>query len=145
MHVERTFVVPVPVERVYDYLLDFSRTEQWDPGTVSTRRLEGDLGVGTRYANVSEFMGRKVELTYTTAVAERPRSLEFRGENRSSNSRDILDLRPVDEASTEIHYRAEFRFHGITRLLAPLVVPRRLPALADETVEQLTAALVRHA
>ena len=145
MHVERTFAVAVPVERVWDYLSDFSRTEQWDPGTVSTRRTSGDGGVGTTYANVSQFMGREVSLVYTTAVAERPHALEFHGENKQSSARDILRFRAMAPDTTEIHYRAEFRFHGVTRFLAPLIVPFKLPALADETVEHLTKALETHA
>ena len=47
MHVERTFTVPRPIEAVFAYLADFAHTEQWDPGTVETRRTGGDGGVGT--------------------------------------------------------------------------------------------------
>lgn len=141
MHVERTFTVARSVEDVYDYLQDFSRTEEWDPGTVSTTRTSGSGGVGTTYSNVSTFMGRKVELTYTTAVANRPGRLEFHGRNPSSSTKDILTLRSTGPDTTEIHYRAEFRFHRVAKLLAPLVVPFKLPALADETVEQLKGAL----
>ena len=57
MHVERTFTVAQPVETVFDYLADFTHTNEWDPGTVETTRTSGDGGVGTTYANTSEFMG----------------------------------------------------------------------------------------
>ena len=72
MHVERTLTVPRPIEAVFDYLADFTHTNDWDPGTVETRRTSGDGGVGTTYANTSEFMGRKTELTYETIAHERP-------------------------------------------------------------------------
>ena len=39
MHVERTFTVPAPIEQVFDYLSDFENTNEWDPGTVSTKRI----------------------------------------------------------------------------------------------------------
>ncbi|MBZ5734568.1 SRPBCC family protein [Nocardioides sp. TRM66260-LWL] len=150
MHVERTFTVPRPPEVVYDYLVDFTRTEEWDPGTVRTTLVEGapDLGVGTRYANTSQFMGREVELTYTTEVAERPHRLEFQGVQKSSTARDILSFTPatVDgQPGTRLHYRAEFRFSGVLKVLAPLVVPFKLRSLADETVEQLRRTLVERA
>ena len=71
MHVERTFTVPRPVEVVFDYLADFTHTEDWDPGTVRTRRTSGDGGAGTTYANTSQFMGRTSDLTYETTALER--------------------------------------------------------------------------
>src|SRR5687768_8175715 len=38
--VERTFTVASSPEGVVEYLRDFARTEQWDPGTVSCTRLD---------------------------------------------------------------------------------------------------------
>ena len=58
--------------RVFDYLSDFTHTNEWDPGTVETRRTSGDGGVGTTYANTSEFMGRRSELTYETVELRAP-------------------------------------------------------------------------
>ena len=135
MHVERTFTVSRPVEEVYDYLVDFSRTEEWDPGTVSTTRTSGSGGVGTTYANVSAFMGRQVELTYTTAVANRPGRLEFHGRNKASSTKDILTLRSTGPGTTEVHYRAEFRFHGVTKVLAPLVIDDALLSAGLDILE----------
>ena len=94
MHVERTFSVAQPVEIVFDYLADFTHTNDWDPGTVETRRTSGDGGVGTTYANTSEFMGRKTELTYETITFERPRRLQFRGTNESATATDTMTFAP---------------------------------------------------
>jgi len=146
MHVERTFTVARPIESVYDYLADFSHTEQWDPGTVSTVRTSGDGGVGTVYHNVSEFLGRRAELDYTTIVLTRPTEVKFRGDNSSAVTYDWMRLARASGNATEVHYRAEFAFTSLAvRLLAPLVVGRKLSKLADETVEQLTSALLNHA
>jgi len=141
MHVERTFTVPQSPEVVFDYLSDFSHTEQWDPGTVETHRTAGDGGVGTTYANTSEFMGRKVELTYTTTEHERPRRVQFRGENKSATTKDTMTFAPAAGGGTEIHYRADFDFGAIINVVAPLVVGPKLKKLADETVEQIKRSL----
>ena len=142
MHVERTFTVSTPIETVFDYLADFSHTEEWDPGTVTTTRTSGDGGVGTTYANTSEFMGRKTDLTYETLEHERPTRLRFRGKNKSATATDTLTFAPAgDGASTEIHYRADFEFGFLISLVAPLVVKPKLDKLADETVEQLSRTL----
>lgn len=142
MHVERTFAVSRPIEAVFDYLADFSRTEQWDPGTVECRRTSGDGGVGTTYANTSEFMGRRTSLVYETLEHEPPTRLRFRGRNETATATDTMTFSPRG-TGTEIHYRADFDFGRLLNLVAPLVLRRKLDRLADETVEQMTRTLER--
>ncbi|WP_456698537.1 SRPBCC family protein [Aeromicrobium sp. P5_D10] len=142
MHVERTFTVSRSPEDVFDYLSDFTNTNEWDPGTVETTRVTGDGGLGTTYANRSEFMGREVDLTYETIGFDRPTFFSCRGTNKTATATDSMTF-TRDGDRTQIRYRADFEFHGITKLFAPLVVKPKLGALADETVEQIKAALER--
>jgi carbon monoxide dehydrogenase subunit G len=142
MQVERTFTVPRPVEVVFDYLADFTHTEEWDPGTVRTRRTSGDGGLGTTYANTSQCMGRTSDLTYETTTLERPNRLEFRGHNDSVDTVDSMTFRAVGDV-TEVHYRADFHFGRILSLIAPLVVRPKLEKLADDTVVQMRRAIDR--
>jgi carbon monoxide dehydrogenase subunit G len=141
MHVERTFTVGTPVEKVFAYLADFTHTNEWDPGTVETRRTSGDGGVGTTYANTSEFMGRKTDLTYETLAHEPPTRLQFRGKNKSATATDTLSFSPTDDGGTQVHYRADFEFGALVSLVAPLVVKPKLDKLADETVQQMKVTL----
>ena len=145
MHVERTLTVPRPIESVFDYLGDFTHTNAWDPGTVETTRLSGDGGVGTTYANTSEFLGRRTSLEYETIIFERPTRLRFRGHNKTATATDTMTFTPAaGGASTVIHYRADFDFGRLLNLVAPLVLKGKLDKVADETVEQLSKALVAH-
>jgi carbon monoxide dehydrogenase subunit G len=142
MHVERTFTVAKPIEVVFDYLADFTHTNAWDPGTIETRRMSGDGGVGTKYHNSSEFAGRKTELTYEAVALERPTRLRFRGTNKTATATDTLTLSPAgDGTSTEVHYRADFEFTFPVSLVAPLLVKPKLGGIADETVEQMKRTL----
>lgn len=145
MHVERTFTVPRPIEAVFDYLADFAHTTEWDPGTIDTVRTAGDGDLGTTYANTSTFMGRRVELVYETVVHTRPSELRFRGTSSTAVATDWMRFRAVSADATEIHYRADFAFKGVVKLVAPFVVGPRLGPLADETVEQLTRVLLARA
>ncbi len=140
MHVERTFTVPGRVETVFDYLSDFTHTNEWDPGTVETTRTSGDGGVGTTYANTSEFMGRTSELTYETRELERPHRLRFRGHNDKVTTADTMTFRQAGD-ETQVHYRADFDFGRLVNLVAPLFVRPKLEKLADETVAQLQRVL----
>jgi carbon monoxide dehydrogenase subunit G len=140
MYVERTFTVSRPVEAVFSFLSDFEHTEEWDPGTVKTTRTGGDGGLGTTYANTSSFMGREVELTYETIGHDRPTFFACRGRNKTATATDTMTFTP-DGDWTQIHYRADFEFHGILKFVAPLVVKGKLDDLADETTKQIRATL----
>lgn len=141
MHVERTFSVQRPIAEVFAFLGDFTTTNEWDPGTRSTTRTSGDGGLGTTYRNVSEFMGREVELTYETLTYDVPTRVQFRGRNGRTTATDSMSFRSTSEDTTEIHYRADFEFPFLIRLLAPFVVGRKLPTLANETIEQIKRSL----
>lgn len=146
MHVERVFTVPRPVESVFDFMSDFTTTNQWDPGTIETTRTAGDGGVGTTYANTSEFLGRRTELVYETVVCDRPNRLQFRGRNKSATALDTMTFTPAgDGFSTQFRYRADFDFGRLVNLVAPLLLRRRLDKLADETVVQIERTLLNHA
>ena len=140
MHVERTFTVARTPEVVFDYLSDFTHTNEWDPGTIDTERTSGDGGVGTTYSNLSEFMGRKVELVYETVEHERPTTLVFRGNQKDTWATDTLSLTAVGEG-TSIHYRADFVFSTLAALYMAMFGRRKLETLADETVALMKETL----
>jgi len=146
MKLDRTVTVRRSVDRVFGFLADFTTTEQWDPGTVSTERLSGDGGVGTRYRNVSRFLGRRTELDYVVldyvvADLQAPRLIRLRGRNSTVTATDTMQIAATDDGATRVHYRAEFEFHGPARLLAPLLWPA-LQRLGDRAAAQLRATLV---
>jgi uncharacterized protein YndB with AHSA1/START domain len=140
VNIVRTLVLPRPPEEVFAYLHDFTNTEEWDPGTQRTTLESGDGGVGTRYHNVSKFLGRETELTYVVEEAEAPRQLRLRGENSTVVSSDTMTLAPTGNGGTELTYRAEFTFKGASRLVAPLLRPA-LRRLGDGAEKGLRAAL----
>ncbi|CAN5440366.1 SRPBCC family protein [soil metagenome] len=145
MHVERTFTVTRPVDEVFAYLGDFTTTNEWDPGTRETVRTSGDGGLGTTYRNTSEFMGRTVVLTYETVTFDHTPGesgrVQFRGRNGGTTATDSMSFTALPDGGTSIHYRADFEFSLLLRLVAPLVVGRKLDRLADETIEQIQRSL----
>ncbi|MFD9034501.1 SRPBCC family protein [Streptomyces sp. NPDC059567] len=141
--VERSFVVRLPLPALVTYLEDFTRTEEWDPGTISCIRLDdGPVRAGARWLNTSLFRGRTTELEYRLDVRE-PARLVFVGENRTVTAVD--DLRFGDEGdSTRLTYRASLTFKGLAKLAAPFLRPA-FEQLADEVSVRLpTAAIAGH-
>lgn len=139
--VSRTFVTAASPERVFAYLADFRNAAEWDPGTLSCALVEGDGGVGSVYLNRSQFLGRQVEVTYTTRELEPPTRVHLVGRNEQFAGHDVFGIRAHDEGA-EVTYTAEFSFSGPAQLVAPLVAAY-LPRLADKTVAQLRSCLDR--
>lgn len=136
MRVKRTIPTGRPRETVFAYMSDFENTEDWDPGTVSTTLIEGDGGVGTRYRNVSRFLGRETELEYEVVAFEPGESIHLRGTNSTVVADDRISVADIAGGS-EIEYDANFSFKGVARWLAPLFAPA-LKRLGDRAERRLT-------
>src|SRR4051812_1542368 len=141
MRLERTVAVDVPVRRAFDYLADFTTTTDWDPGTVSTVRCDGDGGVGTTYRNTSKFLGRETSLTYVVEELVANERIRLRGESETVVSVDTMTFRR-NGPRTEVTYTAEFTFKGLGRVVAPLLKPAFM-RLGDEAESGLRSALTQ--
>lgn len=139
--IERTITVDRPLDLVWGFLTDFTTTEQWDPPTVTTERVSGDGGPGTVYRNVSSMLGKEVEVEYTVVELE-PRSL-FRLSG-SAHGMDLLDTMRFEETAdgVAITYTAEFRPHGVAKLVEPLM-PLGLKKLGDDAARSMQETLQR--
>jgi carbon monoxide dehydrogenase subunit G len=139
--VERTFTVASTPEGVVEYLRDFSRAEQWDPGTVSCTRLDdGPVEVGSRWRNVSQFLGRKTELVYEL-TRDDAHGLQFVGRNDTATSTDDISISAGDAPGTaRIAYHAHVEFNGLARFGAP-VAKLALEKLGTDTEKNLVRVL----
>ncbi len=139
--VERTFTVASTPEGVVEYLRDFSRTEQWDPGTVSCRRLDdGPVEVGSRWHNVSTFLGRKTELVYEL-TRDDPTGLQFVGRNDTATATDDITITAgATPGTARIAYHAHLEFTGMAKLGAP-VAKLALEKLGNDTEKSLIRVL----
>lgn len=136
---ERTFTVQQPVDVVRDYLADFSRAEEWDPGTQScTREDDGPVQVGSTWRNVSKIGGKETVLTYRLERLE-PGRITFVGENKTATSTDDITLTPEHDG-TSIRYQSHVEFHGLAKVAGPLTAPV-FQHLGDEVEENLTRIL----
>jgi carbon monoxide dehydrogenase subunit G len=139
--VERSFMVEQPVATVVEYLMDFSRAQDWDPGTLECTRVDpGPVRKGSEWHNVSEFRGRRTELTYRLVRLE-DRRLTFVGTNRTATSTDDLTFRPT-EGGTLVTYHSAVRFKGLARLADPFL-RGEFERLGDELTRSLPEAILR--
>jgi carbon monoxide dehydrogenase subunit G len=139
--VSRTFAVAATPDTVLEYLRDFGNTEQWDPATQRSTRVDaGPIGVGSSWHNVSKIRGVTTELTYTLAAVESDK-LVFLGRNEGATTTDHITVRPVDGGS-EVTYRVDLEMHGLAKLMTP-VMKIEFERLGNETAARLTDVLNR--
>jgi uncharacterized protein YndB with AHSA1/START domain len=123
-HVERTLTTDTDIHVVWDYMTDFTNTEEWDPPTRSTERTSGDGGVGTVYHNVSSFLGTETEVDYVVSTVVPLERFELRGDaGKSMGLHDTITFERLPEGGTRLTYRAEFHPHGAAKLAEPLLPP----------------------
>ncbi|MCX5277584.1 SRPBCC family protein [Streptomyces virginiae] len=137
--VRRDILVGLPLEDLVAYLADFSRTEEWDPGTVRCVRVGGGpVQVGSVWRNTSRFRGRTSDLLYRL-VSEEPDRLLFVGENKTVTATDDLSFRARSATTTLLTYTASLRFKGWARLATPFL-RSEFERLADAVADRLPSA-----
>ncbi|WP_046315966.1 SRPBCC family protein [Mycobacterium sp. UM_Kg1] len=125
----------------FAYLADFTTTELWDPGTITTVRVSGDGGGGTRYRNTSRFAGRVSTVDYVVTALRPGRSIDLRGENSSVILRDTITV-TARQTGCVITYRVRFAFQGWLRWIEPLLRPA-VTRLLDDGARGLRGELRR--
>ena len=125
---EQRVTVDRSVDDCFRYLLDFSTTEQWDPGVYrATKRTPGPPREGTVFDLVISFMGRKLSMEYEFESVEDGEELLLTGRGEGVESRDTISFRSVDGDRCEITLRAELdlkRLPGPTEALARPLLER---------------------
>ncbi len=111
----------LPREQAFAYIADWGRQAEWDPNTVSSKRIgEGGPEVGARYA-LEVKMGRKaVPMEYRITEYEVPSRLVLIGEGSGVWTEDILTF-TESPAGTRVDYEAEIKLSGLLGLVQPLL------------------------
>ena len=110
-----------PVEDVFAYLTDPRRLHEWQPRTTSVE-VEGDepVGVGTRFRETRQILGRDIEQTVEVSEYEPPRRFGLRIVDGPLKVDGAHELEPRG-SGTRIHVVAAGEPTGAARLGGPLV------------------------
>ena len=145
---EASVIVRRPIEEVFLWVTDLTHSAEWQAGLLEARKVtEGPLGVGTRYAFVREFMGRRMEAA-NEFVAYEPNtmaSFRFASGTMSGQGTYLFEATPD---GTKVTSRVEMEPRGLSRLAAPLIaaslrreIKTGLPVLKELLERQMKARL----
>lgn len=113
---------PLPQERTFAYVADWSRQAEWDPNTVSSQPIGAAAAprVGARYALQVKMGPRAVAMEYRITELDAPDRLVLVGEGSGVWSQDVITFRQTP-TGTRVDYEAEIRLSGLLGLLQPLL------------------------
>ncbi len=135
----------LPIEATFDYVADFANSEQWDPGTTSSRRLDdGPLGPGARYGLTVRMGGRVAPMEYHIRDFDRPRRVVLVGSGSNVKAVDEIRFERAGDG-TVVYYTADISLGGLLRLAEPFLggsfekIGRDAAAGMDAALEDLAA------
>ncbi|MGA7227300.1 MAG: SRPBCC family protein [Acidimicrobiia bacterium] len=129
-----------PLDEVYEYTADFSNIENWDPGVVSSRRLDsGPIRVGTKYELQVKFGGSVVPMTYEINRLEPGERVVLIGKGDKLDAIDEISFSEAGDL-TVIDYVADITFHNFFKYLVPLIAPA-MRKVGERALDGLVGAL----
>ncbi len=112
---------PLDREAAFRYVADFSRQAEWDPNTVSSRRIdEGDLGVGARFALEVRMGRRVVPMEYRVTEWQAPTRVVLVGEGSGVWTQDDITFTEAG-TGTRVEYVADIRLSVLLGVIQPLL------------------------
>ncbi|HEX6656353.1 MAG TPA: SRPBCC family protein [Candidatus Limnocylindria bacterium] len=129
-----------PPDAVFAYLLDGENCPQWRSGVLDIKRISGDGGVGTRYAQgVRGPMGRRIAADYEITACEPNQRLEFQTVTGPARPHGRYEL-AADDGGTRLTFSLDAELGGFKQLLMGSAVQRTMDAEV-RALERLKAVL----
>jgi hypothetical protein len=108
-------------DAAFAYVADFARQAEWDPNTVSSRRIDGGaLGVGARFALEVRMGSRVVPMEYRISELRAPSRVVLVGQGPGIWTEDAITFTEAG-SGTRVEYVADIRLSGILGLMQPLL------------------------
>lgn len=129
-------------DAAFAYTADFSNIADWDPGVVASERLTpGPVAVGSRFRVEVKFGRGTLPMVYEITELDPGRRVVLRGSGDGLDAVDDIRLIPQEDGMV-VDYTADLTFHGLLRLLRPVMrIPLR--RVGERAADGLAAALSR--
>ena len=134
--------VTTPQDQVFEFTADFSNSEKWDPGVVSSVKIsDGPVGVGTMYDLEVKFGSGTIPMVYEITEYEPDTRVVLLGRGEKLTAVDEITFAFADNM-TVIDYTADLTFYNYFKYLGPLL-NRPLRGVGEKALDGLVAALER--
>ncbi len=135
----------LPVDDAFAFVADFANAARWDPGTVTSERVDaGPVGEGARYQLGVRMAGRTAPMEYRITRFDAPRRVVLHGAGSGVSAVDDIHF-AGSPTGTTIDYTADIRLTGLLRLVQPFAgrafaaIGRDAAAGMDKALAELAA------
>lgn len=141
VRLHETRIIERPAEEVFEYTADFENIEDWDPGIVSSKRLDdGPVGVGSRFELVASFGASQIPMTYEITQYLPNERVVLIGTGDQIEALDDIRFEDQGDGRTMVDYTADLTFHNFMKYLAPFMGPV-FKRVGEKAVDGLAEAL----
>ncbi|MFT5574278.1 MAG: dehydrogenase/reductase SDR family protein 12 [Cryomorphaceae bacterium] len=127
-------------EDAFDYIVDFSRIDEWDHTIVSAEKVSnGAIRLGSKFDLVLSMGPRKIPISYEITEFEFPTRAVLTGTSDNFIAVDTVTLVKTADGC-HVDWRAELDFSGFSAKLVPLL-EKRIKAAGAKTIGDLASAL----
>ena len=128
------------IEDAFDYIVDFSRIDEWDHTIVSAEKVsDGAIGLGSKFDLVFSMGPRKTPISYEITEFEFPNRAVLTGTSENFIAVDTVMLKKTADGC-HVDWCAELDFTGITAKVVPLL-EKKIKAGGAKTIRDLARAL----
>ena len=90
---EMSIIIKRPIEEVFAFVSDLENGPQWQTGLFEVRQITKDpIGIGSQFASVRKFLGRKLEANVEVASYEPNHKLVIKSPSANCTFRGIVHL-----------------------------------------------------
>ncbi|NND82079.1 MAG: SDR family NAD(P)-dependent oxidoreductase [Gammaproteobacteria bacterium] len=134
------FDAPRSLDDAFDYIVDFSRIDEWDHTIVSAKKVsDGAIGLGTRFDVVFSMGPRKTPIAYEITEFDYPNRAVLTGTSDNFTAVDTVTLSKTAQGC-HVNWHAELEFKGTAAKLVPLL-EKKIKAGGAKTIRDLAVAL----
>ncbi len=139
-HYRTEITTPASPRTSFDWMLDFSNAQDWDPGVHRSVRLDaGPIVVGSAFDVDVAFAGRSLTMRYEVVELDAPHRFVLRSRTPMFISVDTVSVRPAGDGAV-VTYDADLRLRGLLRLGDP-VLALAFQKIGDAAAEGLRTHL----
>ncbi|MDO9084778.1 MAG: SRPBCC family protein [Anaerolineaceae bacterium] len=119
---ELYIVIQRPVAEVFAFVSDLSNGPQWQTGLLESRnQTQGSLGIGSKFASVRKFLGRKVEGLVEITEYEPNSKFVIKSASGTAPFEETYLFEPTSNG-TKLSTVFELHTSGLMGLAEPMIV-----------------------
>jgi NAD(P)-dependent dehydrogenase (short-subunit alcohol dehydrogenase family) len=128
------------LKNVFDYIVDFSRIDEWDHTILSAEKVsDGAIGLGSRFELIFSMGPRKIPISYEITEFEFPNRAVLTGSSKNFTAVDTVTLTKTKDGC-HVDWQAGLEFTGVSAKIVPLL-EKNVKAGGAKTIRDLGRAL----